>query len=107
MAHYRLLALTNCLDGRDEEFNAWYDAHHLPQACAVPGVISGMRLERVGSFSEESDQPRFQYLAIYEVETEDADAFLATLKKYLSDGRIQRGQLYRQPTWTALYKVRD
>jgi hypothetical protein len=104
MGKYRLLALTNCLEGREEEFNKWYDERHVPEVTRVPGVLSGKRFQRVGGRGEQ--EPKFEYLVIYDVDVDDPDLFLKTLDEYLLDGRIEPGRLYRRPTWTALYKER-
>jgi len=104
MGEYKLLALTNCLEGREDEFNKWYDEKHIPEVRRVPGVLSGKRFQRVGGRGEQ--EPRYEYLAIYDVDTDDPDSFLETLEDYLANGKIERGKLYRHPTWTALYKAR-
>lgn len=44
---------------REEEFNAWYDAEHLPCLAAVPGVLRARRFRPV-------DRSR-QYLSVYEL----------------------------------------
>lgn len=51
-------------DAAEEDFNRWYNEKHLPEVLACPGFISAERFE-CGS-----GQPR--YLAIYELESEDA-----------------------------------
>jgi hypothetical protein len=48
-----------------EEFNRWYEERHLPDILACPGFVSCTRFECVGE-----REPR--YLAIYELESEDA-----------------------------------
>ena len=74
MARYKLVALSNAVEGRDEEFNHWYDTQHLPDVMAVPGFMSAERLTVLG------DGPH-RYLAIYEIETDDIAAVLAEFGK--------------------------
>ena len=74
MARYRLVALSNSVEGRDEEFNHWYDTQHLPDVMSVPGFVSAERLTCLGNGPH-------RYMAIYEIETDDIGAVLAEFGK--------------------------
>lgn len=52
---------------REEEFNEWYDKVHIPMVLKAPGMVRAARYRIVGA---EDDLP--QYLAIYELESEEA-----------------------------------
>ncbi len=54
-----LVASMNVDPAAEAEFNEWYNAEHLPQLGAVPGVLCARRFH-----SPESDRER-QYLALY------------------------------------------
>jgi hypothetical protein len=45
--------------GAEAEFNDWYDNEHLPNLCAVPGVLGGRRFRATGTGSER------RYLSLY------------------------------------------
>jgi hypothetical protein len=77
MTVHKLIVLTNSVPGRDEEFNSWYSNTHLRDVVAVPGYISAQRFRLSGKLS---DGPSWNYLAIYEVETEDPEGALNALK---------------------------
>lgn len=47
----------------EEEFNAWYDTEHIPERCAVPGFVTGLRFVCIDG------HPR--YLAMYDLESHD------------------------------------
>lgn len=64
MAKFKMLVLSNPVDGRDEEFNRWYDDVHLDDVFKVPGVVGA---ERFRFRSGEG----FKYLAIYELDCDD------------------------------------
>jgi len=51
-------------DGAEADFNRWYNGVHLPEVLACPGFVSATRFECTDG------QPR--YLAIYELESEEA-----------------------------------
>jgi hypothetical protein len=88
-----LLALTNPAPGREEEFNDWYDNHHLPEALeAIPGRVAAQRYglaagqrqdqwqAAVPGHAPDNDERRpdqwlpWRYLALYELESDDVAA---------------------------------
>jgi hypothetical protein len=80
------LALTNAAPGRDDDFNRWYDTFHQREVIAnVPGFVAGRRyrldpLQRTGTGVGE--QASWQYLAIYEVESDDLPETFAALTRH-------------------------
>jgi len=105
MRRYKLVALTNPVEGRETEYNAWYDQFHLPETCQVPGVISGQRFKRVGTPKENGDSPRYEYLVEYEVESDDPQATLELLAQHIQSGRIGRNyDLMQKVSWTAMFE---
>jgi hypothetical protein len=67
-----LLVMTSPHEGKDDEFNDWYDEVHLREVLAVPGFVGARRFRAVPSVRGAlPDQP---YLAIYEIEADDLDA---------------------------------
>jgi hypothetical protein len=77
-----LLAFSNPADGREDEFNEWYDSTHLPDVLQVPGVTSGQRYE----LAPNGRSPH-RYLAVYELEG-DPDTVVRELL-----GRMRSGQI--------------
>ena len=70
------IALSNPAGGKEEEFNAWYDAFHVPECLRVPGFKSGQRFKLSASLNGE---PQQRYLALYELEGDDPQAILDKL----------------------------
>jgi hypothetical protein len=68
MAKHVLMALTNAAEGKDAEFNTWYESH-LKDLLALPGFVSVQRY----TLSEEQRTPTtpYRYLAIYQLDTDD------------------------------------
>ena len=56
------IVYSNPLQGRDDEFNEWYDAEHLPQLGRVPGVLCARRYRGSGER---------KYLALYHLARAD------------------------------------
>ena len=77
MTTHLYLVFSNPADGREDEYNNWYDKIHLADVAAVPGVVAARRLQ----LSPSGDTPpKHQYLAIYELEG-DPHAVLATVRQ--------------------------
>lgn len=78
MARYKLIVLTNAVDGQDDSFNEWYDKRHLADVVALPGFVGAERFQVAAGHGEEGS-PHWGYLAIYEIETDDLKAALAEM----------------------------
>lgn len=85
MAAYKLVVLSEPMPGRDDEYNRWYNEVHLREVVATPGFVSAQRFKLNTAMS---GQYPHQYLAIYEVETESAEAVLAELYAAAEPGRM-------------------
>lgn len=72
---YKMVVLTNAVEGADEEFNRWYDEQHLDDVLAIPGIVSAERFKVAGPAD------KWSYLTLYDVETDDLEAVGAELQK--------------------------
>ena len=79
MGKHILVAMTNPNDGRDDDFNDWYSNTHVHEVVAIPGFVSAQRFKL--SPEQAGDGSEFEYLAIYEIEAENAGAALQALKE--------------------------
>ena len=80
MAKYTFLALTNPVEGKEDEFNEWYDQHHVPDVINVPGFVSGQRFKLADSQFGGEASKAYKYLAVYEIETDDIAATIKELR---------------------------
>jgi hypothetical protein len=64
-----MVALSNAAEGRDEEFNEWYDKVHIPDVLTVEGVLSATRYEVEG---DDPAAPQ-RYMTVYELDRVGAD----------------------------------
>lgn len=73
MGKYKLIVLTNPVEGREKEYNDWYTNRHLGDVVSVPGFASAQRfkLKDPMGFSHP-----FRYLAIYEIEGDNIELVL-------------------------------
>jgi hypothetical protein len=82
MSHeYTLIVYTSPVEGREDEYNAWYDDIHLPEFSALPGVINGRRFQVAAD-----GKP--QYAAIYELSTHP-DAVMAAMNEGIKNGTVR------------------
>ena len=76
MSKHYLFHYANAVEGREGEFNEWYDNTHLGDVLAVPGMIAATRYELEPV--ERSGPPApGQYLAVYEFEGDPAEVTAA------------------------------
>ena len=82
------LALSNATSGDvEDEFNQWYTDVHSQEVLALPGVRSVRRFRLAPAQVVPDDDTR-RYLALYEVDTDDWDAFAGEFMAAFGDGRI-------------------
>ena len=81
------LVFSNPFEGKDDEFNEWYDNIHLPEVLAMPGVISAERFDLRPLARTDANTPEFRYLAIYKMEG-DPDVLLAKISEGVRSGAI-------------------
>jgi hypothetical protein len=85
------LVFTNPVKGREAIFNEWYDATHVPDVLAVPGVVAAQRYEVAPVETPELEgtpppaPPVHGYLTVYEL-SRDANEVMADFLKRLTTG---------------------
>ena len=72
-----LIVMSDAAEGRDDEYNDWYDRVHLADVLAVPGFVAARRY--VAEPSVHGELPAQRYLAVYEMEGDDLDALHGAL----------------------------
>ncbi|HET8710474.1 MAG TPA: hypothetical protein VFM32_03805 [Spongiibacteraceae bacterium] len=85
MPRYKMVVLSRPVEGREAEFNEWYQHVHLGEVVAFRGFKSAQRFRRVKSLTGKGDYP---YLVIYEIETDDIDAVLGELESKAGQGAL-------------------
>lgn len=85
MSRYILFVMSRPVEGRDADYNRWYDERHLPDICAIPGVTGARRFsaEALGEIS-----PPFPYASVYELDVADPNAVMTAIKTGVADGSI-------------------
>lgn len=73
MAKHLLVVLTNPVHGKDDEYNGWYTNQHLGDVVGIDGYVAATRY-KLSDAQISGGQLPYEYLAIYEVETDDLPA---------------------------------
>lgn len=76
MAKFLMTVRANCTPGREEEFNSWYDAFHVPDLLATPTLVAAQRFRLADVQAPDYPgyiKPEFQYLTVYEIETDSLE----------------------------------
>jgi hypothetical protein len=80
MAKWLLVVYTDCADpSREAEFNEWYDKIHLPDVLETPGIVRATRF-----VNNDPDAGPGKFLATYEIDSEDIDQTMTTLRERLA-----------------------
>lgn len=61
-----VLVFSNPVEGREQEYNDWYDNVHLQEVAAVDGILSAQRFELAET--QVFDNQQHRYVAIYEID---------------------------------------
>jgi hypothetical protein len=72
---YILEVTSRATPGRDADYNAWYDTTHVVDVLGLPGFNACQRYVRANPGAEGPTE----YVAAYEVETDDPAALLESL----------------------------
>jgi hypothetical protein len=86
MKRYKLVVLYNPVEGKELEFNRWLDETHVPDLLAVEGIVGAQRLRLAMTQTQPADETVHRYLTLYDIETEDIEAF----HRMLLAGRVHR-----------------
>jgi hypothetical protein len=73
VAESLIFAFSNPIDGKDDEFNQWYDDQHLGEVLDVPGVLAARRYDLVPTKAQKGDDSAerpHRYLTIYELDSD-------------------------------------
>jgi len=77
MARHLLVVMSNAAPGRDAEYNEWYTHTHLTGVLRSDGITAAQRFAI--SPHQLMDKGPYDYMAIYEIETEDLQKALDSL----------------------------
>ena len=83
MSNYILSVVSNAKEGREDEYNDWYDNIHLKEIAQLDGFANGQRFEPA-----EAGEGPTRYVALYEMDTDNPDQAMATLNAAVTGGKL-------------------
>lgn len=86
MDKYIIAVQSNPTEGNEDAYNVWYNDTHLKEILQVPGFTAAQRFQVDTTTAGEA--PKYRYLAIYEVESDNPAATFETLGEAAADGSI-------------------
>ena len=76
-----MVIMSNAVKGREDEYNAWYTNQHVPDVLKVTGMVAAQRY-KLGPVQRQGVAPaKWQYMAVYEIETDTPEATFADLAR--------------------------
>jgi hypothetical protein len=95
------IVFSNPAEGKDDEFNEWYDNVHIPELLAIPGMLSAQRYKLRDAEiyrMEGATPPEHGYLLIYEMEG-DVDAIMQKIQENVVAGKINMADCLDMSSW--------
>lgn len=87
MAKHVLLVFSDPTEGQEDEYNRWYNEVHLKEVIATPGFVNAQRFKVADVMPGATDH---KYLAIYEVDTDDAKKAVEALTAELPNMNMSK-----------------
>lgn len=100
---FKFVALVNAADGKDQAFNAWHTAVHLPEVMRAAGFVRAERMKLVPGTN--GDGTAYQYLVIFEGEGDAPMKALEKLGAAVAAGDIQMSDSLGTPLWSSLFEA--
>jgi hypothetical protein len=105
VAKFKMIALTTPVPGKEAEYHDWYQNTHLPQLCSFAGIDSAQRYKLVAKMIGNDTN---QYLAVYDIETDDAMKLMGAIGEASAAGKLtQTDASDMGTTYTALFEAFD
>ena len=74
------VVFTNPVAGKEAIYNEWYTDVHLADVLKVPGIVAAQRF-KLSDVQRDAPPYPWQYVSLYEIETDDLNHTLAVLKE--------------------------
>lgn len=100
---YKMVVFTNAVEGKDKDFNDWYQNTHLKQIVSIKSFKAAQRFRFTTSITP-GGPDLARYLAIYDIETDDIAAALGAMGELAASGRMPLPDSMAQPIVGAVYE---
>ncbi|HEY3695824.1 hypothetical protein [Phenylobacterium sp.] len=83
MPQYKLVVMSNPMEGREDEYNKWYNEHHLGAVLDIDDYTAAQRFRIVDGF-----ESSHRYMALYDAESVDTETAMAKISQRVAEGRM-------------------
>jgi hypothetical protein len=84
MPKYKFIVFSKPVEGREEEYNDWYQNTHLREVCETPGFVAAQRYKLGHDMA--GDGSAYPYCALYDIEADDWSQPFAALADSANGG---------------------
>jgi hypothetical protein len=102
MAQCKLIALTTPIPGREQNYHDWYNNVHLPEIVNGMGCQGAQRFELVAKMIGTDAN---QFLAIYDIETDDPEGFMAKMGAFAQSGGMTPSDSTGDAGYSAFFRA--
>lgn len=103
MGQYKLVVLTRPVEGREDEFNQWYNDVHLDDVLKIPGFTAAQRFRIVGE--PVNTENAWKYYAVYEVDHDDPKSVLDELIARVGTESMPMSEAMDENLYCVLYEA--
>jgi hypothetical protein len=100
MPSYRFMVMTDPVEGREDEYNQWYNETHLPELVRVPGIVAAQRFRLTNALAGNVAN---RYLSIYELECDDPLQIMAAMGELAQSGAMTMSEALRMDNQTLAF----
>lgn len=101
---YKLVVMSNAVDGAEDAYNDWYSNTHLADVVKIDGFT---RAQRYRTAIPMSADPLYKYCAIYDVETDDPQGVLEALNAASGTPAMELSDALDPRIYAVLYEEFD
>jgi len=84
MAKYKFIVFSKPVEGKEAEYNDWYQNRHLGEVVQTPGFVAAQRFQL--SHDLIGDGSAYPYMAIYDIEADHWSQPFAALQESAGEG---------------------
>jgi hypothetical protein len=100
------LVFSSPVEGREDEYEKWYDEVHLQDVLAVDGVVAAQRFDHVPLDAPEAGEPPQKHLALYELDGDPNAVFTEFMARVGSGQMVLSEALDLANTSMAMWQPR-
>lgn len=84
MPKYKFIVFSRPTEGKEDEYNDWYQNQHLREVCETPGFVAAQRFRL--SHDLAGDGSAYPYCALYDIEADHWSQPFAALQESAGEG---------------------